>query len=176
LLKLIETYARWIKKKYPFCDYDLIRSEIGLVIAKLLPTHDPTRSDWKTPIISYIKKSMLTIVKKSLPEREYFDQCLQRTSREDCTERVEFFLKVLDKRARFIIEETFLKEKTLGEVGKALGIGKERVRQLRNKALKRMEAHYVSSKDHCGFDLPREETHNVSVNIREIHSRGNHDA
>lgn len=59
------------------------------------------------------------------------------------SERLQKALRTLDKRERLIIDARFLSEEpeTLEEVGWRLGVSKERVRQIENKALDRVRKH-----------------------------------
>jgi RNA polymerase primary sigma factor len=54
-------------------------------------------------------------------------------------ELIDKAFKTLPKREQFIIKELFLKQKTLAEVGKKLGISRERVRQIKEEALKKVK-------------------------------------
>ena len=70
------------------------------------------------------------------PEEEVAD----RHARERCTELLRQALEVLDDRDREIVERRYLREspETLASLGKRLGISRERVRQLSQRALRRL--------------------------------------
>lgn len=51
-------------------------------------------------------------------------------------------LSVLDERQRYIIEQHYLEDKTLKDLGVELDVTRERVRQLKNKALEKLRSVY----------------------------------
>lgn len=75
-------------------------------------------------------------VQMATPEDEVAD----RYARERCTELLRQALEVLDDRDREIVERRYLREnpETLASLGKRLGISRERVRQLSQRALRRL--------------------------------------
>jgi RNA polymerase primary sigma factor len=66
------------------------------------------------------------------------DECLRETEREHCQQVISGMLGRLNDRERQIIISRFglagTREKTLNQIGKELGITKERVRQLETRA------------------------------------------
>jgi RNA polymerase sigma factor (sigma-70 family) len=63
-------------------------------------------------------------------------------------EKVNNALARLDSRTREALVRTVVMEETLQAVGKDMGIGKERVRQLRNRAIEKMRG-YLGSYEEC---------------------------
>ena len=75
------------------------------------------------------------IDEKSLPPEDEVEQAELQTKSNNVLQKA---LCTLDEREKKIIEERFLNEKTLTEVGLLFGITKERVRQIEKRALKKL--------------------------------------
>ena len=59
-------------------------------------------------------------------------------------------LEVLSDKERCIITSRFMEDqkKTLAEIGKAMGVTKERVRQIEKRALEKLRHHIMQASDH----------------------------
>ncbi|WP_235111417.1 sigma-70 family RNA polymerase sigma factor [Acaryochloris sp. 'Moss Beach'] len=59
------------------------------------------------------------------------------------SEEVSGYLSLLDERQRFIVSQRYGLEdgepKTMNEIGQQLGVSRERIRQIINKAMKKLE-------------------------------------
>lgn len=79
------------------------------------------------------------------PEEEVAD----RRARERCVDLLMQALDVLDDRDREIVEHRFLRDEpeTLASLGKRLGISRERVRQLSQRALKRLRTELCAKEE-----------------------------
>lgn len=70
------------------------------------------------------------------------EEVAERHARERCAELLRQALAVLDERDREIVERRYLREQpeTLASLGKRLGISRERVRQLSQRALRKLRS------------------------------------
>lgn len=72
-----------------------------------------------------------------LPDRK--NDLERRIIESDLCAKISSVLNTLDERCRYIIRERFWHDRTLEDIGKDLGICRERVRQLESKALRSLK-------------------------------------
>ena len=91
----------------------------------------PVGEDEDTTLVDLMSKKGTEDVEKEVVEEELHKQ-------------LESLMNVLDEREKEIIKHRYglegVEPKTLNEVGEMLGISRERVRQLENRALKKLRA------------------------------------